>query len=335
MKKLITFLIVAILSISAFAQKDPFEGFYKGEVEGLKKLPWFISNKNIYAEVFREGDSYRIRLLHAIFSRADNFFIQDNLKAENGTISFSGVGEKFSITKGEISKDSISATGKCAKSNISFNLKRYKHKTTVGETPHKGAKVLFDGTNTDNFEHKDGSACNWDIENGALVVNTKKGSIYTKEAFEGAFFMHIEFMCPPDSYHLKGQKKNNSGIYIGDYELQILDSFGVESLWDDCGAIYRQSPPRVNACLEAGEWQSYDILFSPFESEGKLYQHPCITAHQNGVMIHYKTPILTATAGASADPSKYKHSKKPLKIMLQEHKNKVQFRNIWILPVEK
>ncbi len=110
-----------------------------------------------------------------------------------------------------------------------------------------------------------------------------------------------------------------------------MDSFGLEPLWDDCGAIYKKSAPYVNACLEAGAWQTYDIYFYPAEFEGdEVVKDPRITVYQNDIKIQHETPIPSATAGAAADPDTYKHPKKALKIMLQEHKNKVEFRNIWL-----
>ena len=86
------------------------------------------------------------------------------------------------------------------------------------------------------------------------------GDIVTKDKFQD-FTLHVEFVEPsmPDK---KGQARGNSGVYLQDrYEVQVLDSFGLESKDDDCGSIYKQKAPSVNACKPPGEWQTYVITF--------------------------------------------------------------------------
>ena len=60
-----------------------------------------------------------------------------------------------------------------------------------------------------------------------------------------------------------GEKKANSGVYLQQYyEIQILDSYGTpkdQLKKGDCGAVYRQKAPDVNACLPPEQWQTYDI----------------------------------------------------------------------------
>jgi len=48
----------------------------------------------------------------------------------------------------------------------------------------------------------------------------------------------------------KGQARGNSGVFMqGRYEIQVLDSFGLpDPGMGDCGAVYNQSAPLVNAC---------------------------------------------------------------------------------------
>ena len=47
---------------------------------------------------------------------------------------------------------------------------------------------------------------------------------------------------------------------MGEYEVQVLDSYGKEKLGGgDMGAVYGAAPPAVNACKPPGEWQKYVI----------------------------------------------------------------------------
>ena len=130
----------------------------------------------------------------------------------------------------------------------------------------------------------------------------------------------------------KGQARGNSGVYVqGRYEVQVLDSYGLESKIDDCGAIYGIAAPKVNACKAPTVWQSYDIEFTTPEcKDGKKVENARMTVHQNGVKIHDNVEITkdNTTAGLGDDVCK------PGPIMLQDHGSPVQFRNIWVLPLK-
>jgi hypothetical protein len=142
--------------------------------------------------------------------------------------------------------------------------------------------------------------------------------------------MHIEFNVPymPDA---KGQGRGNSGVYIQRrYELQILDSYNLEPKYQDCGAMYKTQPPLVNACKKPGEWQYYDIVFTAAKWEGgKKVKNARITAVHNGVLIHDSFDIPNKTgAGRPEAPTAGP-------ILLQDHGNKIRFRNIWIVPLNE
>src|SRR5207249_5616558 len=125
----------------------------------------------------------------------------------------------------------------------------------------EGALVLFDGKSLDNWTKTDGKTpASWTILDGG-IMQVKGGNIITKQKFDGHFKLHVEFRVPymPKA---KGQARGNSGVYVqGRYEVQILDSYGLESKHDDCGAIYEVAAPKVNACKAPTVWQSYDIEF--------------------------------------------------------------------------
>lgn len=195
--------------------------------------------------------------------------------------------------------------------------------------PPPGAIVLFDGKNFDAWQkQKDKSPVGWKIVDGAMQCEKGQGNIITKDTFGGKFKLHVEFRVPyvPEG---KGQGRGNSGVYVqGRYEVQVLDSYGLESKANDCGAIYEVAPPKVNACKAPTVWQSYDIEFTaPKFVDGKKTEPARMTVYHNGVLIHENVaiPLDNTRAGMGGDPAT------PGPIMLQDHGHPVQFRNIWLL----
>src|SRR5262245_27824612 len=142
----------------------------------------------------------------------------------------------------------------------------------------KGAVVLFDGKSLDNWTKTDGKApAGWKLVGGAAEVNGT-GNIVTKEKFGGKFKLHVEFRVPymPEA---KGQARGNSGVYVqGRYEVQVLDSYALESKNNDCGAIYGVAAPKVNGCKAPTIWQCYDIEFTaPVCADGKKVKNARMT----------------------------------------------------------
>jgi Domain of Unknown Function (DUF1080) len=198
--------------------------------------------------------------------------------------------------------------------------------------PPTGALVLFDGKDLDNWAKTDGkTAAAWKLEDGVMQVNGT-GNIVTKEKFDGKFKLHVEFRVPYEPKN-SGQGRGNSGVYVqGRYEVQVLDSYALESKNNDCGAIYGVAAPLVNACKAPTIWQSYDIEFTPpVYQDGERKEWPRMTVYQNGVKIHDNVEVTTknTTAGLGGDPAKAGP------IMLQDHGNPVQYRNIWLVPEKK
>ncbi|MEM9826593.1 MAG: DUF1080 domain-containing protein [Planctomycetota bacterium] len=200
-------------------------------------------------------------------------------------------------------------------------------------SPPSDAIVLFDGTNKDSFKNAD----KWKIENGALIAG--KGKITTTESF-GDCQVHIEWSAPLPAKG-KGQGRGNSGLFFMDtYEIQILDSYENETYYDgQAGAIYKQTPPMINATRPPGQWNTYDVFWSApkFDDSGNLLKPATITAVHNGVLILNHFELLGDTPYNR--PPKYidKGPKGPLSI--QDHGNPVRFRNIWVrefkMPVGK
>lgn len=192
-----------------------------------------------------------------------------------------------------------------------------------------GALVLFDGKSLDQWAKRNDPKATavWKlVDGGAMQVNG--GDIVTKELFDGSFTLHVEFRVP---YMPKasGQGRGNSGVYLqGRYEVQVLDSYGLDSKDNDCGGIYTIAKPLVNACKAPTVWQTYDIDYTaPKYADGKKTEPGRITVLHNGVKIHDDVKITkdNTTAGLGGDPSK------PGPILLQDHGNPVQYRNIWLV----
>jgi hypothetical protein len=186
---------------------------------------------------------------------------------------------------------------------------------TLRERPPPGAIVLFDGTNVDRFTNGTLSPEGW-LNAGAD----------TKESF-GDFSLHLEFRIPyaPPS---RDQGRGNSGVYIqGRYEVQILDTFGLDGGDRGGGSLYRTRAPLVNMCFPPLSWQTYDIDFTAarFDPAGSKTRNARITVRHNGIVIHKDCELPDKTgAGAPEGPEA-----RPLR--LQQHGSQVHFRNIWVV----
>lgn len=197
--------------------------------------------------------------------------------------------------------------------------------------PPKDAVILFDGEETSQWQQRGtGKPATWPIEDGAMV--TRDSDIYSKRTFSD-YQLHVEFNVPALPPDVRGQARGNSGVYLhGLYEIQVLDSYGLQSKNNDCGAIYEQSLPMTNACKQPGEWQTYDILYHAprYDASGKMTQKPRISALQNALWIQDNVEVdhpTRASMEGEVDPMK------PGPIMLQFHGNAVRYRNIWVRPI--
>jgi lysophospholipase L1-like esterase len=195
------------------------------------------------------------------------------------------------------------------------------------------AVVLFDGHDMSAWQNGD----DWKVADGVVTVG--KGQIVSKQGF-GDCQVHVEFRLPSPATG-KGQGRGNSGVFLmGKYEIQVLDSFEDGSdgplTYPDgqCGALYKQRPPAVNACRKPGEWQSYDILFTRprFAADGTLDTPGRISVVHNGIAIHSNAEILGETFWHQ--PPGYQQHPDALPLAIQDHGNPVQFRSIWVRPFE-
>jgi hypothetical protein len=195
-------------------------------------------------------------------------------------------------------------------------LKKVERKSpTLGKKPPADAVVLFDGKSTDAWQKGRLS------DDGLLMQG-----VTSKQAF-GSHSLHIEFRLPYMP-HARGQARGNSGLYLqGRYEVQMLDSFGLEGKNNECGGIYTIAEPKVNMCYPPLAWQTYDIDYTAAEFEGeKKTKNARITVKHNGVTIHDNVELTHATTA-----SPLKEGPEPGPVYLQDHGNPVRYRNIWVV----
>jgi len=186
---------------------------------------------------------------------------------------------------------------------------------TMHAQPPAGARVLFDGSDALQF-------VGGQITGDGLLMEGAD----TLDAF-GNFTLHIEFRLPYMP-HARGQARGNSGVYLQSrYEVQILDSFGLEGVANQCGGLYRQRAPDVNMCLPPLTWQTYDIkLTSPrFLVDGSKLENGRVSVWHNGVLIHNDVELADKTGAGKPEGSL------PLPTRLQDHGDPVRFRNIWLV----
>ncbi len=200
---------------------------------------------------------------------------------------------------------------------------------TGSEAVPKDAVVLFDGKDLSQWTSADGDEpAPWKVENG--YAEARDGDIHSKRLF-GDCQLHAEFWLPKIDSSEHGRV--NSGVFFNDftYEIQILDSYGVEKPGvGDCGAIYSITPPMVNASRPVEQWQSFDIVFRAprFDATGKKVENARATVLLNGVLVHNNGEFTSATPDHNApEPAG------PGPIRLQDHGFPVRFRNVWVRPL--
>ena len=230
---------------------------------------------------------------------------------KDGAIKFASDEADAVVSKGE-----VKILGKEGKE--AGTLKKVERKSpSLGAKPPEGAVVLFDGKSADAFDKGR-------VEEGLLVQGCT-----SKQKF-GSHKLHLEFRTPyqPDD---RGQGRGNSGLYLqGRYEVQMLDSFGLEGKENECGGIYSVSKPDVNMCLPPLSWQTYDVEYTAgeFSADGKVVKNPRVTVTHNGVVIHQDRE-LPGERNTTAAPTKA--GPEPGPVYLQDHGNPVRYRNIWVV----
>jgi hypothetical protein len=191
------------------------------------------------------------------------------------------------------------------------------------------AKVLFDGSDFSNWIGRDGNEPQWIVQDGYMEVVPGTGNIFSKDEF-GDVQLYVEWAAP-EEIEGDGQGRGNSGVFLMNrYEIQVLDSYNNVTYPDGQNAsVYAQYPPLVNVSRAPGEWQSFNIIFRRphFDPNGNLREPARVTVIHNNVLVHDNVPLIGPT-GRSRSAFEMHEDKAPIR--LQDHRDKVRFRNIWV-----
>lgn len=169
--------------------------------------------------------------------------------------------------------------------------------------------TLFNGKDLSGW-HATGETNQWVVEDG-ILRSPKSGSNLASDATFSDFKLHIEFRYP---------KESNSGVYLrGRYEVQIMDSKGMEPEVGLLGAVYGFIAPSEMVAKDAGEWQSYDITLV-----GRM-----VTVIGNGKTIICNREIPGITGGALDSKEG-----EPGPLFFQGDHGPIEYRNIIITPAK-
>lgn len=316
---------------------DPFMGDYSGTL----KMAGGETREVAWQLIPTGGRNYRVNVLPKFDARGDALFVLKGFVNDEragfvtnidfnadtvAKVSEEGLLYHASRWRADRDEDDVLAGAFEGRESGEFSLKQVRRESpNLGREAPDGAVILFNGGNLDAWSPvgRAGEPAPWEVVDGVMQV--RGGDIMTRETF-GDHELHIEFRTPymPQA---GGQGRGNSGVYLqGRYEVQVLDSYGLEGADNECGGIYQVARPKVNMCAPPLQWQSYDITFTAprFDGQGNKSANARITVVHNGVVIHDNVELPGPTGGAIDGDE---HVPGPLK--LQDHTNPVQFRNIW------
>ncbi|MSQ94224.1 MAG: DUF1080 domain-containing protein [Gemmataceae bacterium] len=206
------------------------------------------------------------------------------------------------------------------------------------------SQALFNGKDLAGWKFRGGAKsaakAKWSVAGGAFLDPELAGRLFASpgagvllngddgrgvdlltDVQHGDCDLHIEF---------KVARGSNSGVYFqGQYEVQILDSFGKadkDLKYGDCGGIYNTAAPKTNVSRMPGEWQTFDVIFRAprFDDKGKKTSLArFVKVVHNGVVIHENIEVKGPTTAALGGPER------PLgPLMLQGDHGPVAFRNL-------
>ena len=235
--------LVAFVTFTSAVWANPYMGEYKGTYH-----PDGMTTMNASAKVIAEGDDVYYRIVIKAIPNEEN---QDGANIEiygsrQGSTVHIGDRAGGYRWNGQIQNGHLSARSEYGQH---FELDKFVRKSPKeGLKPPQDAVVLLpfkDGVKPDMSAWTNSG---WKKrDNGAMQVN--KGGNNTKEQFGDIEHFHLEFKLPLEPNN-RGQGRANSGVYFaGQFEVQVLDSFGLVHTSGDCAGLYNRARARVNACL--------------------------------------------------------------------------------------
>ncbi len=204
----------------------------------------------------------------------------------------------------------------------------------------------FNGKNLDGWKAKQSiEKSRWKVgiakvdpaNPGRLIAEPrgdKPGDLVTAEGHGLDLYSEAKFADCTIEVEVMVPKGSNSGIYVmGEYEIQVLDSFGRERVGPgDMGGLYGAKPPSINASKKPGEWQKFVIDFTaPRFADGKKVSNARFNRITlNGKVIHRDVEMSKQTPGSVMGREV---PEGPL--MFQGNHGGVAYRNIKITPAKK
>lgn len=166
---------------------------------------------------------------------------------------------------------------------------------------------------------------------GEELISTNRTVNLSSDAVFGDCTVEVEFLVGKATPG--NNVDSNSGVKMMNiYEVQIFDSYGVATPGKtDCGAIYSETPPLLNACKPPGEWQKLAIDFRAprFDETGKKTANArFVKVTLNGQVVQENVEIAHGTNVSRNAPE---HPTGP--IYLQGDHGAVAFRNLKVTPL--
>ena len=304
--------MLTALAVANVADVDP-DFAVQGEYVGASSKLGCLTNYGLQVVALGEGQ-FEAKLyeggLPGNGASGQSAFVLQGARTDADATRLTGSGWIVAISSGKLAQVGLES----GTPDIAVLNKVERTSPTLGAKPPANAVVLFDGSPPTLL--KDAT-----VKDGLLQVGTETVNTYRD------FSLHAEFRTPymPAA---RSQARGNSGFYLQRrYEVQVLDSFGQWPQFNEAGSIYRTKPPEINMSYPPLAWQTYDIDFiaARFDPAGNKVSHAVLTVRHNGVTVQNQVTLYNKTgAGKPEGPD-------PMPMLLQNHGNPVEFRNIWLV----